>query len=343
MDALTRRVLDGPLPVAVQGSPLAARLITADLTAWLETLAHDLSDAEIAKTFAQRFAAHAAAGFSREDAVCLQHTYAAVLTRTLGDPAPPCADGPGSPPIDAAHLTRILARVIAVAERTPVLVRPSPGPRTPPDSTPRDASHQTARWCVAASCSADDIKPALRAFRAANPDALIAVTGVHVTAFTTCPPTDAAVLGPHGLVPVDNGDTTRAARRAALAAVIARYYGTDVKDEDATPLLAAVDLPATEREAYVVRCLGALHTMERNRHLLQTLAVYLAHNQCTAAAARSLFIHRHTLAYRLRAIATITGLDLDAPFDRMRAEMALLLSDANCWGMPRRRGASRGH
>ncbi|MEV2255598.1 helix-turn-helix domain-containing protein [Streptomyces sp. NPDC050147] len=342
MNALAQQVLCGPLPAAVQDSPLATRLITADLTVWLETLAHDLPAAEIAQAFTRRFAAHASAGLSRADAMCLQHAYAAALLSTVGDPAAPHRAGRNSPATDAAHLMRILTQVMAAAERDPAFVRPHPsvGSHTPSSSTPHRPSSQTARWCLATSFADGDIREALRAFRTANPDALIAVAGVHMTVFTTRPPTNTAVLGPHGLVPVVNGDTTRAARRAALAAVIARYYGTDVKEEDATPLLAAVDLPAAEREAYTVRCLGALHTAEGNRHLLQTLAVYLAHNQCTAAAARSLYIHRHTLAYRLRAITAITSLDLDTPFDRMRAEMALLLGNADCWSTPRRRGAS---
>lgn len=224
---------------------------------------------------------------------------------------------PGEPArSEAACLVPAPARPVDAVPDTPA------GPALPP------------HWCLAVAQLGADGAAALRTFRAANPQARIAVTGAHLTAFTHQRPRSPDVFGPYALVPVENGDLAGAARRAALAAVIARHYGQQVDGERALPLVAALDLDREQREAYVASCLGQLHTTDRYPHLLQTLSVYLAHNQCVNAAARALYIHRHTLTYRLRAIRDLTGLDLSSPLDRMRAELALILSRATPWSLP---------
>ncbi|WP_228973540.1 CdaR family transcriptional regulator [Streptomyces sp. DH12] len=195
------------------------------------------------------------------------------------------------------------------------------------------------RWCLAATQLGHGAKAALQRFRAANPQALIAVTGTNVTAFTHQHPNMPDVLGPYGVVAIEDGDTARAARRAALAAIVARHYGVRVDTRQALPLIAALDLPPEERETFVAACLGPLHTDVRHRYLLETLSTYLAHNLCVTAAARSLYVHRHTLTYRLRTIENLTGLDLGNAFDRMRAELTLILSRSSGWTVPRQRSA----
>ncbi|MGW0310708.1 PucR family transcriptional regulator [Streptomyces flavidovirens] len=180
-------------------------------------------------------------------------------------------------------------------------------------------------------------KAALQKFRALNPQALVAVTGTNVTAFTQERPKMPELFGPYGLVLIEDGDTMRAARRAALAAVIARHYGVRVDTSQALPLIAALDMAPDERETFVTSCLGPLYTNLRHRYLLETLGTYLAHNLCVTAAARSLYVHRHTLTYRLRSIESLAGIDLSNPFDRMRAELALILSRTSGWSVPRER------
>ncbi|WP_176604535.1 PucR family transcriptional regulator, partial [Streptomyces lycii] len=194
----------------------------------------------------------------------------------------------------------------------------------------------------------------LQRFRAANPQALIVTTGpgntsggsftayTAFTAFTHDHPAVPDGLGPCGIVPVEDGDTTRAARRAAIAAVLARHHGLGHLDtRQAGPLLAALDLTHQEREAFLTSCLGPLHNSARHRHLLETLEAYLAHNLCTTAAARSLYVHRHTFAYRMRSVRALTGLDPDRPYHRLRAELALLMSRVHgSPAVPRQRTAA---
>jgi hypothetical protein len=217
-----------------------------------------------------------------------------------------------------------------------------PLPSSPPSSPPSLSSgdrHKAPRWCLAVILAADGERESLRRFRAANPDALITVTGTHVCVFTRERPNSPEVLGTYALVAVEDADTSRAARRAALAAVVARHYGAPFDTRQGLPLIAALDLPPDDRAAFVEACLGPLVTDPAYRHLLDTLAAFLAHNLCVTATARSMYVHRHTCTYRLRAIGKLTGLDPYKPFDRMRAEFALILSRADSpWTAPRRRG-----
>ncbi|MFC4494368.1 PucR family transcriptional regulator [Streptomyces ovatisporus] len=229
-------------------------------------------------------------------------------------------------------------------ERSPVPAVEQPLPQPPLPSAPPPLSsgdrRPAPRWCLAVILAADGERESLRRFRAANPDALITVTGTHVCAFTQERPCSPEVLGTYALVVVENGDTSRAARRAALAAVVARHYGLPFDTRQGLPLVAALDMPPEDRSAFVKACLGPLVTDSACRHLLDTLAAFLAHNLCVTATARSMYVHRHTCTYRLRAIRKLTGLDPYKPFDRMRAEFALILSRADSpWTAPRRRGA----
>jgi hypothetical protein len=50
---------------------------------------------------------------------------------------------------------------------------------------------------------------------------------------------------------------------------------------------------------------------------LQTLETYLAENKSILTASEKLFIHRGTLAYRLKCIEKIAPMDLDSPFERL--------------------------
>lgn len=325
-ELLRRQVLADPC-LRRGGDAAVHETVDDDFDAWLAAVAGRLGEPEIRARFCARAAALRAAGLPCEDALLRQHVCAGAFVGALSEPGEHQPAG------------RVVLHTLGVA--TTAIVRQYRDEHAPhaQDMAPEtDESPAAApRWCLAATRVGRDGNEALRTFRAANPQALIAVTGAHLTAFTTERPRATEVFGPHGLVYVDDGQTVRAARRAALAAVVARHYGVPVDTERALPLIAALDMPAEQREAFVTSCLGVLHTSARHRHLLETLSVYLAHNLCVSAAARALYVHRHTMAYRLQAIGELTGLELSSPFDRMRAELALVLSQAPTWTVPHAR------
>ena len=65
--------------------------------------------------------------------------------------------------------------------------------------------------------------------------------------------------------------------------------------------------------------LGPLADYDRRQHgdLVASLRAFLEHNGNWEAAARALAVHRHTLRYRIRRIAELTGRDLDRADDRV--------------------------
>lgn len=87
----------------------------------------------------------------------------------------------------------------------------------------------------------------------------------------------------------------------------------------------------------VSEAVGALVRYDRNnrRNLLETLQVFLDESCNTSAAARRLFLNRHSLMYRLRKIEELTGFSLKEPADRfflqacVRLQRYRLLEDAS--------------
>src|SRR5581483_2510035 len=57
--------------------------------------------------------------------------------------------------------------------------------------------------------------------------------------------------------------------------------------------------------------------------LVETLEMYFRCDANLGAAAEALYLHRNSLAYRLRRIAELTGLNLDNLEDRFRLQLAL--------------------
>lgn len=340
---LTQQVLCEPL-LRDSANPERATTVRDDLAAWIAVLTENLPDERVAALFGVRAAAHAVVGLRCDEALVQQHVCVAAVNQAMADSTgrhptgadPATVTGPLS-----LHLLGIATTAIVRHYRAAhTAAAPQPPPRTaePASSSARANSRAKApRWCLSAVQVGEAGRIALLRFRAANPQAVIAVTGTQLTAFTHHHPQQPELFGPYGLVPVVNGDTVRAARRAALAAVVARHYGERVEGEQVLPLVAALDLAPEECEAYITSCLGPLHTTDRYTHLRETLSVLLAHNLCVSAAARALYIHRHTLTYRLRLIHDLTGLDLNHPFDRMRAELALILSRTPNASLPRPR------
>jgi purine catabolism regulator len=75
--------------------------------------------------------------------------------------------------------------------------------------------------------------------------------------------------------------------------------------------------------------LGPVLDYDHRHHgdLLTSLRAFLEHNGNWEAAARALAVHRHTLRYRIRRVAELTGRDLDAAADRVEFWLALEAAD----------------
>lgn len=341
---LAGEVLRDPSMAHGQAQRRRDDVVREDVGLWLTALSATAPAADLEELFRARAAAHAAAGLRCEEALVQQQACASVLARALANQTP--AHSPQRTHCAyvlkerALHTLRIATVAIIERYRSPAEPPGPPQPQPSSGSAPRRLvpAHRAApRWCVAATQLGHGTRAALQKFRALNPQALVAVTGTNVTAFTQERPNMPELFGPYGLVLIEDGDTMRAARRAALAAVIARHYGVRVDTSEVLPLIAALDMAPDERESFLTSCLGPLYTDLRHRYLLETLSTYLAQNLCVSAAARSLYVHRHTLAYRLRSIESLAGVDLNNPFDRMRVELALILSRASGWSVPRAR------
>jgi len=65
---------------------------------------------------------------------------------------------------------------------------------------------------------------------------------------------------------------------------------------------------------------------KNNSQLVTTLEYFLKHNGNLQETSASLYVHRHTLRYRLQRIKEITGLDPLASEDRLKLQIALMLS-----------------
>lgn len=98
---------------------------------------------------------------------------------------------------------------------------------------------------------------------------------------------------------------------------------------DEVELLATL-VSAADREPmrrFVRRCIGKLaeYDEQRGSALAETLEVYLDHSGVARHAAKSLYLHPHSLRYRLRRIDEIQGIDLSNPTERLMAHLALKL------------------
>jgi sugar diacid utilization regulator len=93
-------------------------------------------------------------------------------------------------------------------------------------------------------------------------------------------------------------------------------------------LLQVPDL--AELRSFAAEVLGKLGGQDRQRgtELLATLACYFRENSSPQRTARTLHVHPNTVAYRIRRIQEITGIQLDNYRDRLMAQVALEIFDA---------------
>jgi PucR family transcriptional regulator, purine catabolism regulatory protein len=101
-----------------------------------------------------------------------------------------------------------------------------------------------------------------------------------------------------------------------------------VEDLGSHRLLLALQEDAA-LEALSRGLLAPLRAYDQRQHgdLVASLRTFLTHNGNWEAAARALGVHRHTLRYRIRRVAELTGRDLESAADRVEFWLALQAAD----------------
>lgn len=127
------------------------------------------------------------------------------------------------------------------------------------------------------------------------------------------------------------GDAVREgfAHARQAAAMCCLGNGQDVTCfEDVQLVASLIDITNDEAiERYIQRTIGRLEEYDdrKHTHLARTLETYLDCSGVARHAAKALFLHPHSLRYRLRRIAEIQGLDLEDPMARLTSHLALKL------------------
>lgn len=83
--------------------------------------------------------------------------------------------------------------------------------------------------------------------------------------------------------------------------------------------------------ATVLQTLQPLIDYDKTRRgqLVHTLEILLDEATNTSAAARALFLNRHSLLYRIKLIEELTGLSLKNPADRFQLEVSVRVHHIN--------------
>jgi purine catabolism regulator len=130
---------------------------------------------------------------------------------------------------------------------------------------------------------------------------------------------------------VPAAETGRSLREARYALRVCRMEGwahAGFADLGTYRLLLSMADPDALR-AFADSMLAPLddYDREHNGELLLSLQAFLQHNARWETAAAQLFVHRHTLRYRMRKVEELTGRDLSSSFDRMEFWLALRARD----------------
>ena len=88
-----------------------------------------------------------------------------------------------------------------------------------------------------------------------------------------------------------------------------------------------IDHPESDRFLEENLSLLEAYDEEWESELVETLRVYVEHGANLNSTARSLFIHRHTLRYRLEQIADILKVDIDSQEVLLNLQIAYLIRD----------------
>lgn len=130
---------------------------------------------------------------------------------------------------------------------------------------------------------------------------------------------------------VPPGEVARSLREARYALQVCRLEGwskAGFEDLGTYRLLLSMADPDALR-AFADSLLGPLDAYDRdhNGELIGSLQAFLGNNARWETAAGELFVHRHTLRYRMRKVEELTGRDLSGSFDRMEFWLALRARD----------------
>jgi purine catabolism regulator len=101
---------------------------------------------------------------------------------------------------------------------------------------------------------------------------------------------------------------------------------TRYTDLGAYHLLFEMQEKGINLEAFYRSALGSLAITgkKENNPLLTTLDIYLLYNLNMKEASEVLYIHRHTMKYRLQQIEKKTGRSLSSPHDRLQLHLAVM-------------------
>ena len=182
------------------------------------------------------------------------------------------------------------------------------------------------RWCVVAQTGAEEVGSRVREMRRASPGAAIGRIGRTVIGFFPGESAPEPNLSPAGIAEAENPERGYKRARATLEVAIHLDQGC-VRYEDVVPLAMILGGPAEERAAFVRAQLGPLLEDQLGEELVRSLDAYYRAGQSTAAAARELFVHRHTLEYRLGRIETLLKKDIKGANERLLLELALAIRD----------------
>ena len=132
-------------------------------------------------------------------------------------------------------------------------------------------------------------------------------------------------LGVGGVGPASDAD--RSMREARYALQVCRLEGWDAagfEDLGTYRLLLSMADPDALR-AFADSMLAPLDAYDRDHggELQASLRAFLQHNARWESAAGDLYVHRHTLRYRMRKVEELSGRDLSSSFDRMEFWLAL--------------------
>lgn len=131
--------------------------------------------------------------------------------------------------------------------------------------------------------------------------------------------------------PADIARSYGQARRTIDAVVRLGRQGQAIAFEDLGVHRLLLQVPdLAELRSFAAEILGTLVAADRQRgsELLTTLACYFRESSSPQRTARSLHVHPNTVAYRIRRIQEITGIQLDSYRDRLMAQVALEIIDA---------------
>ena len=128
--------------------------------------------------------------------------------------------------------------------------------------------------------------------------------------------------------PVEAGRSLREARYALRVCKVEGKQVADFTSLGTYRLLLTLQEPDALR-AFADSVLAPLdrYDQQHNGELLASLRSFLEHNARWESAAAELFVHRHTLRYRMRKAEELTGRDLASSHDRMEFWLALRARD----------------